>query len=444
MSGLDRWQSRLYGHRFLQGMKPRTLGGRRLSAAIGFLLIALLASASIFATGPTATPQARTEKAWPVSVVTIEPRPLHPTFNAYGRVEASHTAQIRTDLIARITEVAVKEGQWVEQNAVLLRLDAREIALRAAEREAQLAQHEAALQSVRTENEMLKTITAHHESMYRLATSKLERHEELMSQRLISQGLLDEVIGKANQATIAYHNHMRALADFPNLVAAQQANIARAQAQLAQARLDLDKTVIRAPFSGPVTHVFAAPGDHSNLGSALMEVADANSFEVRAQLNDAHSTRLRTEGAIPSGVHARVAAGAAGASELPASADLQLVRLSRQVRAGQTGIDAFFRFNVDRLRDLPDLGRVINLQVTLPAQPALVDLPAQSIYDNDRIYQVVDDRLNALTIERVGELQTSEGEYRVLVRSPDLTSGQRIITTQLPKAISGLRVAAAG
>jgi len=68
----------------------------------------------------------------------------------------------------------------------------------------------------------------------------------------------------------------------------------------------------------------------------------------------------------------------------------------------------------------------------------------QSIYENDRVYQVVDDRLQALTVERVGDHATDAGEYRILVRGEGLRPGARIITTQLPKAISGLRVQPVG
>lgn len=70
----------------------------------------------------------------------------------------------------------------------------------------------------------------------------------------------------------------------------------------------------------------------------------------------------------------------------------------------------------------------------------LLALPVQSIYENDRIYEVRENR-RAIAIERVGEYQTESGEYRILVRSHELNAGQKIITTQLPKAISGLLVA---
>jgi hypothetical protein len=40
----------------------------------------------------------------------------------------------------------------------------------------------------------------------------------------------------------------------------------------------------------------------------------------------------------------------------------------------------------------------------------------------------------------VGDYADDDGAYRVLVRSEHLHAGQTIVTTQLPRAISGLRV----
>jgi hypothetical protein len=103
----------------------------------------------------------------------------------------------------------------------------------------------------------------------------------------------------------------------------------------------------------------------------------------------------------------------------------------------------FFEIKVAAGERLPAIGRVIDLEIAIPAQQNVVALPVQSIYENNRIYEVVDERLKAIEVERIGELRTPTGDYRVLVRSPHLSDGVTIITTQLPKAISGLLVEAA-
>ena len=97
---------------------------------------------------------------------------------------------------------------------------------------------------------------------------------------------------------------------------------------------------------------------------------------------------------------------------------------------------------------------MLELSITLPEEDAVVALPVQSIYENDRIYAIRDTasqdsgqldgnpeyRLQAITVERVGEAQAEDGQHRILVRSPEISAGEKIITTQLPRAISGLLV----
>ena len=87
-----------------------------------------------------------------------------------------------------------------------------------------------------------------------------------------------------------------------------------------------------------------------------------------------------------------------------------------------------------------DIGRVVSLTVTLPAEQDVVALPVQSIYEGNRVYRVEDDRLVGLDVTQVGEYVDSEKNYRILVRSPAIKQGDRLITTQLPRAISGLLV----
>ncbi len=410
-------------------LTPQSPRGRRAALGAGFLLAAGLMSASIFATGPEATPEVRSEKAWPVSTVQIEPRALNPSFSAYGRVESSHLAHLRTDLSAQVQAVHVKEGEWVHEGRTLITLDDREIRLQIAQHQANLKEQRAALRSTEVERELVAKSTEHYASMQRIAAAKLARHQDLMAKRLISQSLLDEVTAQANQAEIQFQNHQLKLADFPNRIDIQEASVERAAALLADAELDLKKTVISAPFSGPVLKVLVAPGDRSSLGAPLLDIADADAFEVRVQVPDAYSQRFHEHLQAQSGIHA-----SAAGMRLP------LLRFSSQVRQGQSGLDAFFGLRVASGAPVTALGRMVELNVTLPEEAGVVALPVQSIYENDRVYAVKARRLEAIRVERVGELQTETGEFRVLVRSPELEAGQQIITTQLPRAISGLLV----
>ncbi|MCR9260575.1 MAG: biotin/lipoyl-binding protein [Pseudomonadaceae bacterium] len=407
---------------------PRKPKQKQLLIALGILAGAVLTSVSIFATGPNAEPVAPVEKAWPVSVTPAEPQTLKPSFSAFGRLESNRIAHLRSDLVARIEHVAVQEGDWVNKGDLLIQLDDRESQLLVQEREAELVQHKANLASMRNQLDLEQSNAEHFVSKLEVANAKLARHQDLMTKRLIARGLLDDIRALANQATIEYRTHQQRLANLPNEIAAHEARVAKAGALLAKANLDLEKTRIRAPFAGPILAVLAATGDHSNLSMPLIEMADSQSFEVRVQIPESYAAEFSR----PSLQNAVLATTEAGQQ-------LILTRLAAKVSTGQTGMDAFFSFKQTESANTL-LGRVFNLTVELPAQTDVIAVPVQSIYDNNRVYSVVNNRLVGHTVQRVGELESETDGYRILIRSDELSSGAPIVATQLPRAITGLLV----
>ena len=411
----------------LMSYLPEEPRKRQLTVTGGIIALAAVLSAGIFATGPNAAPLEATERAWPVSVIVAEPSRQAPTFSAFGRLESHRIAHLRSDLIAPVADVLVREGEWVSRGDVLVRLDDREFHLKVLEQKAELMQASANLTSAETQLELEQQNAQHFQSRHQVAQNKLQRHQDLYEKRLISKSLLDEVISQANQTSIEYQNHRRVLTNLPNQIAALNANVARAEALHAQAQLDLEQTVITAPFDGPILGVHAAPGDHTNLSVPLVDIAAADATEVRVQVPDDHVARFRE--ALAAGL------GISAASE---HGQLSLSRIAAQVRQGQTGTDAFFTFAGDRLMHY-SIGRVIDLEVTLPAEADLVALPVQAIYDSRKVFKVVESRLVSVEVDRIGAYEDDHG-YRVLVRNPDLHAGDQIITTQLPRAIDGLLV----
>jgi len=59
---------------------------------------------------------------------------------------------------------------------------------------------------------------------------------------------------------------------------ATQAQYQQAQANLAQARVNLERTAIRSPVNGWVTNLLAQRGDYVNVGSNVISLVDADSF----------------------------------------------------------------------------------------------------------------------------------------------------------------------
>ena len=115
--------------------------------------------------------------------------------------------------------------------------------------------------------------------------------------------------------------------------------------------------------------------------------------------------------------------------------ELALDRLAGE--ADPSGIDGFFRVTagVERLR----LGNLLKLNLQRPEQTDLVPIPFQSIYGNNRIYLLRDGRMQGVVVETIGQYLPPGREAALLIRSPEIGAGDRIIRTHLPHAVSGLK-----
>ena len=70
----------------------------------------------------------------------------------------------------------------------------------------------------------------------------------------------------------------------------------------------------------------------------------------------------------------------------------------------------------------------------------MVALPVSALYRNDRVYVIEDDRLQSVLVTQVGEMLSEDGTMQVLVQSDELQAGDKILTTLLSNAMSGLKV----
>lgn len=413
--------------------------GRRLDrfryigakAAGGMILgMFLLLSVLMVATGPSAEPVERAEREWPVSFSIIHPEPLSPTLQAYGRLETDQQATLRAGITANVSQVHKREGDWVNQGDLLMELDRTEaeLLLRSAQASANRAQ--AMLQSVANEFELAQDMGVHHETQARIAAEKLQRFESLHTQRMIADAQLDEVRHEAAERAMVLARHQATLADYPNQLAQAQAAVEEARARLDQAKLDLAHTEVRSPFNGRVLKLEVAMGDRINAGTALLQVADYDRLQVRAPvpLDVAQRLRKSMDHGQPVMASAKVAGEKLG---------FALQGMAGNVKAGQSGIDVFFRVEPDAVMAL---GAVINLNLVLPPELNVVPVPVHAVYDNNRVYRIENSRLQAVDIERVGEYLDPDGNYRILIRSGSLTPGDQLMISQLPSAMTGLLV----
>lgn len=403
--------------------------GARLGGVMVFGVLVSL-SALIVVTGPDADPESRTEKQWPVSYREALPGSMVPGLQVYGKLEAEQIANLRAAASGTVSAVHYKEGDWVDRGDILISLDAAELQLDVRATEAALQQAQAHRATIAGNFQLHTELTVHHQAQATLSAAKLDRFITLHNQRMIADAQLDEARQEANERAMTLATHRATLRDFPHQLAYADAAVAEAATRLERAQLDLSHATLSAPFSGRVLSIDIAQGDRVTTGASMLRFADYGSLRIRAAIPPHVAQRLRQS--LTGGDHVIASTGQSGQQY-----NFELAGLSGDIKSGQGGIDAFFTV-------APDvswaLGSVLPLHLHLPAEHDVIAVPMHALYDNNRIYRINNNRLQALAVERVGEYLDDHGNYQLLVRSAQLTRGDLIMVSQLPVAMTGMLV----
>jgi multidrug efflux system membrane fusion protein len=149
--------------------------------------------------------------AMPVSVQTVNAGDVRLWSEFSGRLNAVDYAEIRPEVSGRITDVRFKDGQAVRAGEILFVIDPRPF-------EAALGKAEADLASARTSAEYAQT--------------EFERASALIKTKAIAQTLYDQ---RANAKRVA------------------DAAVLAAEAQLKQAKIDVDHAYVKAPIAGRIS-----------------------------------------------------------------------------------------------------------------------------------------------------------------------------------------------
>ena len=399
---------------------------------VAILGVAVAIAAVLIKTKPPPPAVTIKEKAWLVSAVPAASGTWAPTLTLYGRVESLWSSQLTAGIAADVLEVHVLEGDEVAAGQLLVSLDERDARLLLRQREAELAEAQARIESEKSRHAGDLAALPRERELLELTRAEVQRLTGLVKKQVSAQSQLDTARQAEEKQAISLTARNQSIRDHDARLAQLEAARAKAEALRDQAQLELERCRVVAPFRGRVARVLVSPGRRVRVGDALLEVYDTDALVVRAQLPNRHLAVIRE--ARAAGESLRVEGELDGR---PVRA--RLLRLAGQVDDATGGVEALFA--LDDGSDLLQQGRFVRLDLRLPQRHGLIALPHEAIYGGDRIYTIDgDSRMRPVRVERVGETRTQDGQPRVLVRAADLPAGALVITTQLPNAIDGLLV----
>lgn len=410
-------------------VKPR--GAARVILPVAILLTGAAAFAALKATRPEPRPIEAQEKAWAVVAESIAPGIQSPNLLLFGRIESPRTARLTSGVDADVLEVPAREGDRVETGELLVRLDEREVALMLAQNQAEINQIAAEIELEREKHANDLSSLESERELLALARKEAQRAQRLVMTNVGSQSQLDAARQAVERQTIAVNNRELTIRQHESVMAKLESRLRQAEAVRDRSKLDLERTRIVAPFDGRITKVFVSIGDRVKSGDSVVSLYDTGALEIRAQVPAGSLPVVRQSLLQKKPLKAGTRVDGIGVAAV-------LDRISGEVRAGSGGADALFKIR-EASPWLP-LGRTVELLVELPAVDDAVALPLEALYGTGTVYVLDDGHMKGVKVERLGEIHAVGRDRRVLVGSDRLKAGDRVIVTQLPNAIDGLRV----
>ncbi|MCB1758214.1 MAG: biotin/lipoyl-binding protein [Gammaproteobacteria bacterium] len=405
---------------------------RAVKVVLPILIVtaALAAFLGLKTSRPAQAPAQVSERVWRVETLRVEPGVLAPTLTLYGRLESPNLHRAAAPAAARVKRVLVREGDLVASGQLLLELDTRDFAPAVVQAQAEIDEYEAQLQSEQIRQAADLEAQQQEQRLLQLSRQSLERAHRLQKQQLGSDSELDLARQELARQTLSLTARERDISDHPARVQVLEAKVQRARARLQTAQLNLERSRVEAPHAGRIASVEVAVGNQVAPNQQLLTLYDPAALELRARIPTPYLGELVRSGAEDFALRGFIGQDAG-------RIELRLSRLAGE--ADPSGTDALF--TLQRHSDWLRAGQVLSFNLQRQPQRDAFAVPHEVLYGGNRVYKLVEGRLQGVQVEPLGNYVRDDGEEWLLLRSDGLRAGEVLVATHLPNAVDGLRVA---
>ena len=390
------------------------------------------------------------EHVWRVDQTIIEQQTLSPSITLYGKIESSELVNTAAPASSQVEKILVKEGEYIEKGQLMLVLDQADFEPLLKHAQAKVSELHALIKSEELRHQLNVDSLRNEKKLLTLSEKALARAEKVKNQKLGSISETEQAMQAVESRRLSFNLMQFSVNEHSARVEQLQARLVQAEADLAKSQLALQRSKVYAPFSGIVAKVNVAQGDRVNANEKLLSFYSLEKLEIRAKL----PINLLYE------VQQNLSKGVKLTGQASSSGQQVLVTLERLSGEGQaSGIDAIFTIEKqseivsDRLNSHLRIGSIVVLNLQRLAQKNLIKVPYEAMYGTDRLYKIVDQRLELVKVRTIGEYRkinnelktasqnrSSQNQSQLLIRSEALHSGDIILTTHLPNAFTGLKV----
>lgn len=312
-----------------------------------------------------------------------------------GTIKACQRARLAPPSGGQIARLPVKKGDRVKPGQVLLELWNDDIRA-----ELSLAERDAVAAHARAEEACVSARVAQRES---------DRLTKLVTQSLVAIDIADKAKGEADSRAAACR--------------ATTQNIKVAEARIEQAKAQMERSLLRAPFAGIVAEIngeigeFVTPSPVGIPTPPAVDVVDTSCIYVTAPIDEVDAPRIRE------GMPARVS--------LDAFRDRTFAARVRRVAPYVLDVEKQAR-TVEIEAELQDIqsatllpGYSADVEVILQERADTVRIPTRALIDGKRVYvfDASDERVHAR------EVQTGLRNWEFVEVTNGVSEGDLVVTT---------------
>ena len=415
----------------------------RTFRVLAVLVAALVIAATLVILRPKAERQVPVEKGRLVEVFPAEAKDVPMVIEAFGTVAPRESLKLVAQVHGAIVEIdpAFKEGNFIKKGTRLIQIDPRTYELEVKRRKVQIKQSEAEIKRLDQEVVNLNTRVKIAKSDVNLADAEYLRLKTLVAKNVVAQSQLD----KTEQAYLASLERLQTLENQIALVGPQREQLiaARDMAEVMyqQAKLDLERSMIEAPFDGWVLEKTVEVGQHVNVGQQLGSIYRSGQMDIEVNIaakdfkwlpaDMGETTPIAADVIFKNSGrdhiwHGRVARAKAKMDEKTRTLPV-VIEVDDFAAAGQEN-SGF------RLRP----GMFVTIQVKGKEVKNAFVLPRHVVYPGDLVYTVADNQL------RIKEINVLRSYKDTVIIDQGLSEGDRVINTPLSGAVDGMSVRVKG
>jgi len=347
----------------------------------------------------------------------------------------------------------LKSGERITAKSLLVRIDPTEYELTVARLEAGIEETRSKIKELAEEKENLQRLLAVERRSLDLARQSLERKRTAMERKALSQDEVD----REERNFLRQKQNVQQLKNTLSLIPSKQNALSAAldvhQANLKQAKIDLSKTTLTAPFDCRLAEVGIEAGQFVKAGQSLFKAHGTAVTEVEARFRMETLRNLLSE-AVRRRFQPEMDVGAINA--LFADIGVLVTLQSGDWAAQWEGRIDRFRESVDpKTREMkvvvavdrpyekaqpgvrPPLtaGMFCRVVLSAPARPGSVVIPRSALHGNTVFVLDTENRLQPAPVE----VDFAQADF-VVIRS-GLSGGERVIVSDPAPAIIGMKVA---